>query len=172
MIMPNYCDNDLYVSGPEEALNEFYDFNTREGERLIDFNRYIPYPETFKKMDEAADISRVEQAQLIGTTQYVYVTDGFNSGGYEWRNRNWGTKWNTRSEDTTVERTDGVIFYNFDTAWAPPIPVVIAMSIKHPKLTFRIEYFERGMAFQGVFEVTNGITVVDEENEYDGERGG
>ena len=48
--MPNWCENDLTVSGSKEAVEEFLKFAA--GEIPFDFNRFIPYPEEFRRLDE------------------------------------------------------------------------------------------------------------------------
>ena len=49
--MPNWCENDLTVEGPQAAVDEFVRF--AEGEGPFDFDRFIPYPEQFRRSDEA-----------------------------------------------------------------------------------------------------------------------
>ena len=50
--MPNWCENDLTVEGPTEVIEEFLKFAA--GESPFDFDRFIPYPEEFRRLDEAA----------------------------------------------------------------------------------------------------------------------
>ena len=51
--MPNCCENDLAVEGPTEVIEEFLKFAA--GESPFDFNRFIPYPEEFQRLDEIAE---------------------------------------------------------------------------------------------------------------------
>ena len=51
--MPNWCENDLAVEGPTEVIEEFLKFAA--GESPFDFDRFIPYPEEFRRLDEAAE---------------------------------------------------------------------------------------------------------------------
>ena len=51
--MPNWCENDLTVEGPTEVIEEFLKFAA--GESPFDFDRFIPYPEEFRRLDEAAE---------------------------------------------------------------------------------------------------------------------
>lgn len=48
--MPNWCANDLYIKGPTDKVAECVAFI---GERF-DFDKLIPYPEKFKKIDKKA----------------------------------------------------------------------------------------------------------------------
>jgi Api92-like protein with ferredoxin domain len=54
---------------------------------------------------------------------------------YEWRNENWGTKWNTTNG--SVKAASGVVF-SFETAWAPPTPVISALAARFPLLNFSL----------------------------------
>ena len=51
--MPNYCENDLAVEGPTEIIEGFLKFAA--GESPFDFNRFIPYPEEFRRLDEITE---------------------------------------------------------------------------------------------------------------------
>lgn len=57
---------------------------------------------------------------------------------YDWRIENWGTKWD--AYDQTSEETDngntGTGNYTFNTAWAPPIPVIRRLAIIFPDIAF------------------------------------
>ena len=60
----------------------------------------------------------------------------------------WGTKWETQSEDVTLD--GNVVSVNFDTAWGPPISFFQAIE----ELGFGVEayYYEPGMAFCGAYQ--------------------
>jgi hypothetical protein len=99
--------------------------------------------------------------------------DGFNQGGYEWRVATWGVKWNVSLEDNKPTKvTEKCVKYSFSTAWNPPLPVVVAWSLKYPGLTFELRYYEGGMGFQGRYVVVNGEELVKDESSYSGSRGG
>jgi hypothetical protein len=66
---------------------------------------------------------------------------GFKSW-YEWCNANWGTKWNSydfQAQDECV---------SFNTAWAPPEPVIIELANKTKK-DWTLRFTEEGMGFCG-----------------------
>ena len=68
--MPNWCENDLAVEGPKEVIEEFLKFAAgAAGENPLDdegspfdFNRFIPYPEEFRRIDEIAEAWLKEHA--------------------------------------------------------------------------------------------------------------
>lgn len=90
---------------------------------------------------------------------------------YGWCIANWGTKWNACSPEEP-EITKNKCVYSFQTAWAPPTPVVLAASLKFPELEFELKYYEGGCGYKGVFACKNGEVSQDETKEYSGSRGG
>jgi hypothetical protein len=76
--MPNWCECDLYISGPKEELEKFLE-TVKSEESVFDFNRVIPYPEHFQELDvpfrEWVNTPVAERDDLP-------PPDGFNQGGY------------------------------------------------------------------------------------------
>jgi hypothetical protein len=173
--MPNWCENDLTVEGPKDVVEEFLRF--AEGESTLDFDRFIPYPEAFRRRDEIADAWDREHAERLGADWASRPGDGFNSGGYGWRVANWGTKWRAalvhreEPEAGSAEGTVAVVFH-FDTAWSPPLPVVRKAAELFPSLSFELRYFECGDGFNGMFCCSRGEVDFDESGPYFGTRGG
>ncbi len=161
--MPNWVECDFTVEGPKSELEKFKEF-AKEGDELLSANKFIPYPEKYRKLDEEAD-----KAEREGKPR---PKDGFNSGGYEWCVEHWGTKWGIVDAEL-VEESDNYLKYVFNTAWSPPIPVILKMSETFPKLKFTLEYYEGSMGFKGTFIAKGGETLKDEYDEnYHGDRGG
>lgn len=165
--MPNHCSQDLFVYGPEPLIKEFISF-AEDTNTVLSHEKFVPYPKQYKDLDEAAAIARKSNPTSM-------VKDGFNSGGYEWCLENWGTKWGIYRAELTKSKLKGKrsqVNYTFDSAWSPAIPVIRAMSIRFPELTFKLKYYEMGAAYKGVYEVVNGIVLKDDESTYKGSRGG
>lgn len=146
--MPNWCENDLTVEGPKEAIEEFMAF--AEGESPFDFERFVPRPERYRSGD----------------------LDDF-----DWCIENWGTKWNAfhvSRGDPEPGLTDDTIevVYNLDTAWSPPLPVIQKASELFPLLSFELRYFECGGGFNGMLCCRGGEVTYDESGPYFGDRGG
>ena len=59
--MPNWCENDLRVEGPKEVIEEF--LRVAAGESPFDFERFLPYPDEFKRLDDAAEAWDKEHAE-------------------------------------------------------------------------------------------------------------
>ena len=161
--MPNWCECSLTIKGEAKELKRFKNF-AKEGRRILSFNRFVPYPEDFRRRDEEAiEINKkIAEGNLSAGLR---IKDGFNSGGYEWCIANWGIKWDT-DDNVSVEHDDKSLIYQFDTAWSPPIPVVREMSIKFPLFTFALKYHEPGMQFKGKYKVKAGEVLSKTYTEY------
>jgi len=148
--MPNHCENDLYISGSDADVAALLALIGADQEPpKFDFNALIHYPEKFRQMDAECpqwNVPSAERVELLAAYKAKWGTegDGFNAGGYDWCVANWGTKWNAYN----VQRRDHgrISCVTFETAWAPPMPVIKALAERFPAVTISIEYFERGMA--------------------------
>jgi hypothetical protein len=67
----------------------------------------------------------------------AYEQTGFISW-YDWSIENWGTKWNSY-ELHMVRSGSGTLCFSFQTAWAPPLPVLNRLRQMYPKLTFQVK---------------------------------
>ena len=127
--MPNWCANNLTITGAEERLRQFLTENIiQEGlETTLDFNFVAPLPEDQKE------------------------------NWYEWRIQNWGTKW--KGDVYFVEHAQpNALTINFNSAWSPPEPWIEKASRHYPNLHFYLLYEEPGMNFAGYFQAENGET--------------
>ena len=64
---------------------------------------------------------------------------------YGERLEKWGTKWvgyGLSIGDTEI---------SFFTAWEPPLPIIRKLAELHKDFVFRLEYYEVGMAFRGIY---------------------
>lgn len=187
--MPNWCENELEVTGPSKEVVRFKAFAKSKTHNL-DFNKAIPYPRKFavkdkavQKLREAYDAARDKafpdgiKVAADGKTSPAYdkwykthpypmKKDGFNSGGYEWCSSNWGTKWNSGDARVSVEGVYKALHYEFDTAWNQPTGAINAFAAKFPKLKFVLTYDEPGMCFKGQMTWENGRLVAESYEEY------
>lgn len=167
--MPNHVSQDLFINGPTKDIEEFKEF-AKEVDKdtiLLSANKFIPYPQEYKILDEAAKVAR-----KMGNYD---VKDGFNSGGYEWCCKVWGTKWgiyDCKLVSENLSKVKGRVKYTFNSAWSPASKIILAMSERFPSLTFKLKYYEMGAGFKGVFVVVNGKIITDTSDKYNGNRGG
>jgi hypothetical protein len=106
-------------------------------------------------------------------TQKLAETD---KSWYNWNIRNWGTKWdvaiheNKEYSDTYIEgpTENGenlVVYYNFHTAWSPPVPALAKLSAQYPSLLLTLSY-EEETGWGGEMELLRGevISISEYEN--------
>ncbi len=173
--MANRCENDLMVEGPREVLEEF--LKLAAGKSPFDFDKFVPYPEDFERLDDAAEAWDREHAATPHQERGTPPKDGYGAGGRDWCVANWGTKWPAFHVDVegpvTVydEKTLQVVFH-FDTAWSPPSPVIKNAAERYPALSLDLRYFESGCGFNGIFRCSGGEVVTDVSGRYYGSRGG
>lgn len=151
--MPNWCDCELRIEGSKGNLDKCLQRIAGDDPDLhLDFNKVIPEP------DNPPQTSHMP-------------------GWYTWRVEHWGTKWNLQESrlhryQNSSGDVAGVIIY-FETAWAPPEPVIEALTELFPDLFIELEYFESGMGFQGKMTYIPRIgEIISVEQEYGGARGG
>lgn len=184
--MPNWCENDLTVTGRTEDVDAF--LADASGKNHCDdslssfcFDNFLPYPKKFLDLDKEAARRRAEVMAMPPeergklTPDETFPKDGYNQGGYEWCICNWGTKWPACHErDPVVKsyRATKRVKLVFDTAWSPPGHVVLAASKKHPRVKFTLRYYERGAALCGKYICEGGENIFDQCGEYRGNRGG
>ncbi len=149
----NFADRleDIKLYDKEWKTNTYY---TGVHERTpFDFNNLIPYPEKFKQMDRDFKILTKEEYTKKYPEAFVDFTgrktahpvDGFNFGGYDWCAKNWGTKWNANAPVYLPQYRTMM----FETAWAPPMPVIRELHRRFPDGQFYFEWYERGMGIMG-----------------------
>ncbi len=120
--MPNYCENELLVSGPETEIERFWNENRMSAEEA----RQI-YEE-----DEARDLSFMKSVPVKNETCNEQTEA-------------WGTKWDAC--DPHGDKSDTEIRYYFNTAWSPPEEWLQKVAVKYPKLDFDMESKEPGCDF-------------------------
>jgi hypothetical protein len=134
--MPNYCNNNLKVSGSLKDITDFYENNMidndaeqRQTSKNLTFGYVVPEP----KFDNKEDEEKYKKA-----------------GWYEWRIENWGTKWDAITDYVDYKPENSELNISFETAWTPPIKWLEKAQIRYPKLKFYLSYYEDGLMFKGV----------------------
>lgn len=166
--MPNHCETDLTLTGSKELLDKVLAAHfTEEGE--LNCDSVISYPANLKALDEAA--AAYEKAHPDNPWGAGRPKDGFNSGGYEWCIKNWGTKWGTY-EGQGVNRGPRSANLSFQSAWSPPHPVLDRLAALYPELSITAKSYEQGAAYQCDFRWKGGERIKSENKPYHGHRGG
>ena len=111
----------LYKAAPEAILERYFGrFSLMLDPLTRDtyVSHYIPETE------------EESQALYERGAKYVYLADKYGyRDWYDWRRANWGTKWNACENSW---KHDGVAF---ETAWAPPVPVIKKIFFDNPDCT-------------------------------------
>jgi hypothetical protein len=183
---PNWCECELEIEGPDIKEILAYIQDTKDNDEVIVFScdKVIPYPKEFKDLDRRREEFDAKLTQVRSDEERDkvkaeyglkpddwYLKDGFNSGGYEWCNANWGTKWGCC--DSVIEtQSDDYVVIKWESAWKAPEPVIVKLGELFPKNRFTLQYWEGGCAFQGELIMQNGEIELDATYPYHGHRGG
>lgn len=138
--MPNWCTNELQVSGSVEAMDKWRSVLVEDEtfEPILVFNKLIPMPKE-------------------------YETD---ERWYDWRIQNWGVKWDIDGDDSQPYNYDSVTAeYSFQTPWGPPIELFENITKNFPGITFSLAYYEEGMQFAGHIKILDGEVIHKESHE-------
>lgn len=146
--MPNWCMNELIVSGKAKDIAVFKAQAHRPGGKdgcELDFciSRFIPIPEELKGTQSPV-------AKPNPTLKKKYGADNW----YDWCCNNWGTKWDVEGAAAGVSK--GKLGYTFDSAWSPPTQAIEKISEMYPNLKFVLHFSEEGMGFEGTQEFLAG----------------
>ena len=143
--MPNWCDNQVTISGPSSVIDKIEKIVTSEKAENGLLNYFYPMPAELK--DTTADMK--EDKKMI--KKYGY------SDWYGWATNEWGTKWEV-SEFFGVEKQPdasighSTISFAFSSAWSPPIGAYENFLANNQDCTLRARYYEGGCDFMGVWE--------------------
>lgn len=148
--MPNWCDNRMIVTGPEDRVDEFVQL--AEGPM-----------HQYKEEDTASEEAKYE---LLSLHQVVPLPDKALAGpydpvGYAAEHEAWGVKWGVRGAEREYDAGEGWTEYRFATAWAPPLEFVRRASKRYPTLMFDLRYEEDGVDIFGRSLIQNGIVIRD-----------
>jgi hypothetical protein len=137
------------IKGSIDEVDKFVN-SVSDAASSISFEKILPCPQALR--NESAP-NREEQSIAFNTSKYGA------KDWYDWCNKNWGTKWDAQNPYRRKAVTEGdsaEVKYEFQTAWAPPIPVYKAMAEMFPNINIYITYDEPGMEFSGWVYYKNG----------------
>lgn len=179
--MPNWTSNSIRIEGAEPDLRAFLEAVKWQDE-IFDFNRIIPMPELLKHTGsgyQTIDGKEVREWYVIGNETALLTNDKAvrlftpeeeatlkeigHRDWYTWCSENWGTKWNAcRAELAEDCAKEGYIEIRFETAWAPPMPVIEKMFEMFPKLSFVCTWENEGECER--YSIEHDAVADDEEN--------
>jgi len=129
--MPNHCEQQVTITGPRALISQIEDNLKCKEARFCDLIAPMPFE------------------------MWVAPDQGNVGAWYEWRNENWGTKWDVCEVEMGDLRLigDGTtkeIEFRCWTAWAPPIPIWDRLVDLGCKVD--ADYQDEGGMFEGTYK--------------------
>ena len=151
--MPNWCDNQITITGPNSVIDKIEKIVKEEKDEQGLLNFFHPMPAELK--DTTAD----------GSKDKEMLAKYGHSDWYSWATDNWSTKWEV-NEFYGVDRQhlndsldESTISFGFSSAWAPPIGAyerfIMNMSEKNLDVSVKAYYYEGGCDFAGCWDDGN-----------------
>ena len=122
--MPNWTSNEVRFKSRINSQKQLDKLKKRlegkeEGDvNKFDFNRIIKMPTALvntKALEDKTDNKAKRMLKKYGAKDW-----------YDWRNKNWGTKWNSVDTEITQDEREGLT-YTFNTAWDCPREIVFKL---------------------------------------------
>ena len=145
--MPNWCDNQLSITGPNSVIDKIEKIvkaeDTHENTGLLHF--FHPMPKELEGTTSPSSSAKKPQPMV----------EGFDNW-YDWRVENWGTKWELcefygvdRQYHSEQSEGESTISFGFSSAWAPPIGAYEKFLENNSDCSVRAFYYEGGCDFMG-----------------------
>ena len=136
--MPNHCEQQVTITGPRALISQIEDNLKCKEARFCDLIAPMPF-EIWVEAD-------VKITKPVNTTLPSW---------YEWRNENWGTKWDVCEVEMgdfrlTAQQNRWEIEFRCWTAWAPPIPIWDRLVDLGCKVD--ADYQDEGGMFEGTYK--------------------
>ncbi len=154
--MANWCDNRLRITGEQRDLDALRRAVADDHKRLpLSFERIRPMPIAYR--DPATYLASPEAQAIVAGIDGLpdderrqYILDNplihltcFSLSGEDgewlWREQNWGTKWDLRS-DVYLGKAAKTLTYYFDSPNAEPSALIRHLAKSHPSLGFEHLY--------------------------------
>ena len=139
--MPNWCDNNLTVTGDADELKRFVAAITNADESITILKNLVPFP---------AELEGEDILDKDGNA----IARAFTDSGYSWCLRNWGTKWGDCETEITIN--DDYLVLKYQTAWSPALAGIERISRLFPTLTFQTDWVEEGVQSIGAASYQDG----------------
>ena len=145
--MPNWCDNQITITGPNSVIDKIEKIVKEEKEENGLLNFFHPMPKELEGTTSPSSASDKPQPMIQGFDNW-----------YDWRVENWGTKWEL-CEFYGVDRQhlndsldESTISFAFSSAWAPPIGAYEQFLADNENCSLKAYYYEGGCDFMGEWD--------------------
>jgi hypothetical protein len=135
--MPNWCNNNITISGPTETIKTLWD----DAQTAHVFTVEVDGEEITKR-----EFGLLNAMVPIGDWEYGTAVD------------TWGTKWDISDEGLEfIDHGDGTAEITgwFDSAWAPPVEAYNKFLDDMDNCSIEASYYEMGMDFAGFYSDGN-----------------
>ena len=167
--MPNYCTNNLTVTGDAKEIKRFHEAITagelqaHEHFRILD--NLFPTPKELKDTTKGyygeGTEKQIKQEEMNKANLKKFGSPDW----YEWNCKNYGSKW-SEFDGVFGQVSENEINATFMSAWSPIGEGIRNVSKQFPTLDFVLSYDEGGMAFCGGYAFRNGEIFADIEGVY------
>lgn len=166
--MPNYCSNNLRITGASKEVVRFYNAITagelKEWEQFRILDNLFPTPKELTETPSGSFGDTDKQKQVEAQNKANIAKFGYKDW-YDWNCANYGSKWS--DFDGVINLlTEDTLELAFMSAWSPITNGIIHVSKQFPTLDFVLTYEEGGMGFMGGIAVKNGEVLSEVEDEY------
>jgi len=169
--MANWCDCELTVRGKLVNLAAF-SMKVSSSKPESSPKKEVLDRMTGKPEERIAYLDATKIAPKNPDDKYKLPRDWNSQSGLptNWILTNWGSTRPFCDVERKVRTRS--IWFRFDSAWSPPIPLIKKMGERFPKLEFTLWYYEAGNRFSGKVHIKNGETTEEYNDNYRGRRGG
>jgi|NOAtaT_6_FD_contig_91_571217_length_1866_multi_3_in_0_out_0_5 hypothetical protein len=154
--MPNWCSNTVIIQGEPGEVQQLLD-SVEDSGTAFSLDKVIAMPNALRGQSAP---ERDEDA--ASTNMKLYGAKDW----YDWSNLNWGTKWNVdanivydNGKNNPLLNQNRTVRIQFESAWAPPLPVYEVLAARWPNTNIYVAYDEPGSDFAGYVMYTKGRAV-------------
>lgn len=165
--MTDWCANRLTITGEARQLERLKQMVRAKEQGLpLSFARIRPMPAryedaaTYLASSEAQaifahldELAKPERMGYVREHPLIYLTAAATpplEGWWLWNHENWGTKWDLRASEVTVEARRGRLIYSFPTASAEPAALVLYLAGLYPGLRLEHLYWISYLELAGI----------------------
>ena len=149
--MPNHCQNRVSFYSDDTTtilkLHEVFSRALDENTKETVFGEFVPEPDWKTTPNAKGELPIQPKKDSMYPPKFPDgVTD---DRWYNWRNQNWGTKWDAYSMEIDDCEMPNGFEVEFQTAWAPPEEVAAAIKEQFDDLSMSWFYDEPGCEIAG-----------------------
>ncbi len=154
--MPNWCDNQITITGPNSVIDKIEKIVKEESNNaengLLQF--FHPMPKELLETEAGPIAKTKKEKQARQARKLEFGAENW----YDWRCNNWGTKWEL-CEFYGVDRQhlndsldESIISFGFSSAWSPPIGAYEQFLSDNENCSLKAYYYEGGCDFMGEWD--------------------